>query len=320
MALNIGELQQIGIALESVWGTSPGTFTKGIAVNSFTVNPAITSERVPEMDGSLIRARSSAGQIDFEVSFTFWLDPGDTTGASLGQFLASLFGDDAVTGATDPFTHTFKSQNNAEPPSFSIYRKTGTLTKVYTGFRAGSVKFTINAADARIGIEVTGRVKSEATIASQTLTFSDETLLVPSQAALSIDGSSDINFESIEVTFSRTLEGIHTVSASRNISFLSSGDMLVDIALNGIEPGDQVLRNKFLALHDASSERFDIDLNIIRSASRKIEIDIPKSVFATFEGPDVTEGLNRISATGFGLRDTGLQVLMVNAVAGAYDA
>lgn len=317
---NIGELTELGLALESNWGTAIATVTKGILANAFSANPVTTAERVPEMDGSLVRSRSSAGGINFEPSFTFFLDPGDTTGASVGEILASIFGQDTVTGSTDPFTHTFAAAQNAEPPSFTLYRKTGTLIKTYAGFRAGSIKFSLTANDPRIPVEVTGIAKVEADIGAKTLTFSDEALLVPSQVAFNIDDAANNDMESIEITFTRNLEGVHTLSSSRNINRLPSGDFLIDIVMNGIEASAETLRDKFLALHDGSTEQFDIDLNIIRTASRKLEIDIPKAFFVSHEGPDVSEGLNRISMTGAALRDSGLQVLLLNAVSGAYDA
>ena len=323
MSENIGELTEVAMAKESVYGTAEAVFTKGVLVNpdSFSIPNETTAEKVPELSGVLMKTRSSAGAFNFPVNFSFWLDPGDDDALGVGEMLAGLFGNDTLTGASDPFTHTFTLLQSAEPLSYTIFRKTGTLTKVYAGFRVATIKLTVTAGEPRILVEITGICQSEATsVLTPSLTFADEPVLVPSQATLKIDSSANNDFESVEVTLGRVQEGVHTVSASRNINRLIDGDAFMDISLGGIEPTDETLRDKFKALHDLSTEQFRFDLEIVASASRKIVITADKCFFQTWEDPTHSEGLHRISATGTALRGSSFQTVLTNGVPTAYDA
>jgi len=314
---NSGKLSTIGIKKEGSFGVAESTITTGICVNSFSVNPAITAEKVPETNGILMAKRSSAGNIGYEISFSFFLDEGDPT--AIGQMLAGVFGKDTITGA-GPYVHTFAQVNTATPISWTIHRNTGTLLKSYAGFRVGSVKFAITAGDPRIMVEVAGIAKVEATQGSQSLVFPTTALFLPSEVDFKIDTVSNTDFESIELTITREQEGVNTLNNSRNVDNIYSTDIVISGSISGIEPSTTTLRDKFVAQHDNTAERFDIDLNITKGA-KILEIDLPKCFFETFEGSDIDLGaVNRVSGSFQALQDSGNQLVLTNDVATAYDA
>lgn len=314
----ISKLQKVGIALgSSTYGTAAGSFTRGLLVRDFSVNPSDGAKPISEVRGDLSTRRVGLPPLDFDASFKFPLDVGDSASANIGDFLLSVMGADSVAGS-NPYQHTFTRQDSATPPWHNIYSdKDVTDNKQYTGFRADSVKFSIDGGASEIGVEVGGVVKDEAVLGGvQSLSFSGSPLLLPSQAGtFTIGIASVVNFDKVDITIKRGQTRFHPVGNSRRITNAYTKDFSIELGMQGIDFTDEVERAKFLA---GTSSIFNLILT--DANSNYLRFNFPEFYYQSWKGPDIADTeLLRINAAGF-VTGNSYSVILQNARSTAYSA
>ncbi|MEO0205870.1 MAG: phage tail tube protein, partial [candidate division WOR-3 bacterium] len=221
---------------------------------------------------------------------------GSAGSGGIGDFLASIYGDE--TGSipeSGKYLHVFSLLESAFPPWFNLWSDKDAVSKQVVGFRCGSLKFTIDGKEGQIPVEVEGISKSESNLSSQTLTFSDKQIVIPSNATTVKLGGSTVDLESIEITIEREQEGINTVGTSRDISTLISGKTFkISFALSGLAFSNETERTKFKNVGSSS-----LELKIEDDAGWYLHFDFPEIYYTAFEGPSISDtDVLRVSLNG----------------------
>lgn len=294
MSACTSKLKKVGVALGGATYADPsGSFTRGLLASDLSVNPSQTVDPVPEVRGTLNTIRTTKGPIEHKCKVSFPLDAGDNTSASIGDFLASILGAEAGSIVTAKYKHRFTAGDVCDPAWLNLWSDKDATPKQYCGFRAGTLKMTVDAKEGLIPVEVEGLLKNESSLGAQTLAFSGAQLIVPSMASvLTLGGSSIADIESIEFNIARGQEGVNTLGTSRNINRLVSGkNLLLTLALNGLAFSTETERAKFLANTTSS-----LALKLLDGDGHYLEINAPEITYQTFDGPDVKgEDLLRLS-------------------------
>lgn len=293
---DISKLKQVGVALGSgAYGTASGSFTRGLLVSNLSSNPGQTVEPVPEVRGTLETIRTTKGPIERPLSLAFPLDVGDASSGSVGDFLGSVYGSETPTNVGGGlYKHKFLLGNTGNPSWLNLWTDKDKTSRQIRGFMPGSVKFTVNAAEGQIPVEVEGLAQTEGDLGAQTLAFADEPIIVPSEATVMKIGGSTVNeVESAEITVMREQEGIMVIKNQRFINELVSGkNFAIALLINGINFTDETERAKFIASNTSSFE-----LKLVDGNSNYIHFQFPETYYQTFEGPDISgEDVLRISA------------------------
>jgi hypothetical protein len=295
---NVGALSKVGVALgASSYGTAASSFTRGLLVSSFTANPGSQSvDRVPEVGGTFRTRRVTKGPIDYEASLGFALDVGDAASAGIGDFLACLMGTDTGTLVAGPkYKHKFTTSASAVPAWLNLWSDKDDVFKQICGYRPNSIKVTINSGEGQSKVEVGGIAKTESDLNSdQTLVFSDEPLILASQAtAFTVGGSTVTNFDSAEFTFSIDAERFRAISSSRDITNAYKKSLRCQCALSGLTFGTETERAKFKATSSSS-----LVLTLTDPNSNYITFNFSEAYWSGFEGPNIDDtGLLKMSGT-----------------------
>ncbi|MFA6198648.1 MAG: phage tail tube protein [Patescibacteria group bacterium] len=316
--MSVSKLQQVGLKVggTTAYATASTTFTRGLLVRTFDVNPTDGAAPVSEVRSKFGPNRVGLPMIDFDAAITFPLDVGDNASGNIGDFLNGVFGTDAVSG-TGPYLHTFSRNDTALPKYLNLYSDKDIDNKQYTGFRTEQVKFTIDAGSPEIGVEISGVFKDESEYAgAQTLTYSGSPLLLPSQATtLTLAGNAVTTFSKIEITVKRTLERFHAVGSSRRISNAYSKDFSIDIACEGLDFTAETERDKFIA---GTSTAFNLILT--DSNANYLRFNLPTVYYQSWKGPDINDSeLLKVNLVGFATGDS-YNAYLQNMRATGYDA
>jgi hypothetical protein len=109
-------IHELAFAKQSAKGTPATAAAFRIPLTSGTVKPRRQIETLEETGTSRIRTQTGVLQVGVEGTFEFAARP-----AALGLLLYGVLGAKAVSGAGDPFTHTFTDA--AEQPWFTLWRQ-----------------------------------------------------------------------------------------------------------------------------------------------------------------------------------------------------
>lgn len=291
---DISQLSQLGIGLNTGdYGSRITTFTRGLYVTSFKADQTIAVERVSETRGDKSIRRVTTPVVDQAVTISFPLDVGGAASAGPGDFLASVMGEDAATKSDIYYIHKFHVAAVSRPPQLNLWSDADPVRKEYTGFRAGSIKFTINGKEASITTEVSGICRDEEGSSAMTLSFSDQPILVASQASVFELGEGSVrNFENVEITIAGELEGIHPVGNSRHIrDLISKNPILITVALSGLNFIHEIEKDRF-----KTQDSVSFKLKIESDANHYILFNFPTCKYQSFEGPGISDtDINRIS-------------------------
>jgi hypothetical protein len=281
----VSRLHKVGLALGT--GTFPAaasTFTRGLFVESFDCSPAQDVKPIEDLNGSLIKQRVSRGVIDYKAKLEMALDCGDGYGAHIGDFLASLLGQDtgSIIGA-GVYKHHLTVKDTAEPSWLNLWTDKDPVVKQYYGFRPGSCKISLVAKDGQIKVAVDGVLV--ATIdgyGSQSLTYTNEQVLTAHDATVvTLGGATVTSFEQIDIEIKRGQEAQHFIGNSRNIGALRSGkDMEVNISFQSVVFADEAEKNKFLANTSGSFE-----IKLVSPSAAFIDFVFGTMYYTKFDGP-----------------------------------
>lgn len=298
----ISKLKKVGLALGAApYGTftaNTAAFTRGLIVSSFECNPVQDVQPIEEVRGTLGISRVTKGIITYAPKLSFPLDAGDGYGAHVGDFLASVYGQD--TGSVDGafFKHKFTLKESCDVPWFNIVSDKDAVTKQVVGFVPGSVKFTIGAKETQIPVDVEGIAQKEMDgYGTTSLAYSDEPIMSGTMITeLDFGGASATNIESIEVTVMREQEAMNFLTqSSRSIGSVVSGKSFsINFTANGLVFDDETERNKFINVTNTN-----LTMTLTDSIGNYVKFYFPQLNYQTFDGPSLTAGdLLRVAFTG----------------------
>jgi hypothetical protein len=233
---------KIALAKETTWGTGvTPTVTFPIMNGSGTPQlPATYDDGKRGLPTADFNALLDAGQ--GELSFEGWVYP-----KTIGHALVGLFGSDAVTGSSDPYTHTFSQV--ADVPSFTFEETylSGTNGGVrYTGCRFSSLRLSWDASSGALqySTQVTGKIPTVVTPANPAITEEDP--FEGWRASITSTGlTSPCVVTQGEINITRELQVVHTGCDDRNPSFILVGPMRVEGSMQ-VAFTDMALFNLFL--------------------------------------------------------------------------
>lgn len=195
----------LGIAKETTKGTAVTTPAGYIPVDQSKLKTATVIDTLLDegMRGSMVNAYNwVAGRKYSTVEFG-----GPVFQDTFGWVLAGLLGEDTVTGAANPYTHTIALENNtaagadAQPTSYSILDFNGTNARVYAGCQFSDVTLNFSA-DGLLEYDAKATGWASSTTTVPTTAFTTVTPMPVWRATVSIGGS----------TVAYTTEGSLTMS------------------------------------------------------------------------------------------------------------
>ena len=134
-----GNIADIGVALQSAKGVASASAQHRVYLTGGGVAPDRTVADVEETSGTRLRAQSFVSQVAVGGEPSFAVRP-----ASIGLFLYAAMGAKAVTGAADPYTHTFTLA--LTQPWLTVWRMLGgTLFERFVDCKLSSLNFESGA-------------------------------------------------------------------------------------------------------------------------------------------------------------------------------
>jgi hypothetical protein len=268
----------------STYATVSAAFTRGLMVSNFNAGPGKQKvDGVPEIRNKLEINRVTKGPIDYDASLSFPLDVGDATSASIGDFLGSLFGTDTGSVSTGVYTHLFTVLESSQPSYLNLYSTKDAINKQCVGFVPVELKLTIKQTEGLITCDVSGFYQSESDlVAAQSVVFSGEQCMLPSQATLlKIAGSSVANtqWETCTITIKRDYDKGRFIGTSRNIADRYGKNFRTTVDLEGIEFADDTERAKFIANTTSSFQ-----ITLTESANHTLDLTLPTTYYTTWDG------------------------------------
>ena len=219
--------ERIALKKETTWGTG--------------VNPDVS---FPITDGSISfqstasydegRRGTASGTFDAlidaahsEANIEGWFYPNASS-----WLLYGLFGQDSITGAGDPYTHTFQLASSV--PSFTVEQDVigGTNGAIRaTGMRVGSMNFSFEADKGALtySAQLMGKIPSKVTAQNPAIT--SENAFEGWRATLTSTGL-DCKAVSGEINLTRELQIVHTGCDSQDVSFINAGPMQAEGRFN----------------------------------------------------------------------------------------
>lgn len=293
----ISRLGELRVAREASYGVNPGGITRGLLVENFSANPVKPTERVPEIRGKRLHRTVVGGAHQFDVSFMCYLHnigAPDSGFASYADFLFAIFGTDTVTGAGDPYTHTFSVNDTCSAlPSFSLTHKICAFEKTYTGFRPATVTIVIDRGTNVATCEVSGFALTENASTMGAASFCTEQVFTPADANIIIDPGgtpTDLtNYNICTIEYDLLTEVFNALSSQRYATRVIPKGLNMTVTFSGISDPDQqttVWRSAFLAdTKNSSANNKDIDIIINDgTADRQITFKLPEWYTQTPEG------------------------------------
>ena len=299
MAEKISQLQAVAVGLgTSTYGTLSASFTRGLVVSKFDANPGKQSvARVPQVANTLGTLRVTKGPLDYDATLGFPLDVGTAASASIGDFLACLMGSETGSVAGGIYTHVFKVLESAVLPWLNLYSTKDIVRKQYVGFIPNQIKFSIKSSDGLIPVEVSGIYKDESDLAAtQTITFSTEPIIVPSNVTtITVGGSAVTNFEQVDITLKNEIDKFRPLSTDRTFANAFRKAWSVEIALTGLTFADDTERTKY---KNVTTSSFDLVLTD-SDTTHSLEFAFPQINYTAFTGPNINDqDLMKINLTG----------------------
>lgn len=128
MVLTPKELQWLGLAKETAWGTAvtPAYFLPFTDVKADDVIDSIQDNGIRGAMAETYNIIQGFKQGNVEIS-------GEVFPDSFGLALLAILGTDTVTGSSSPYMHDFKLARTAQPPSLTANRYDGTNIRQFAG-------------------------------------------------------------------------------------------------------------------------------------------------------------------------------------------
>jgi hypothetical protein len=295
----ISKLQTFAVGLgTSTYSTISAAFTRGLPVSSFNAGPGKQKVAgVPEIRNKLEIIRVTKGPIDYDASLSFPLDVGDATSASIGDFLGSIFGTDTGSVAGGVFTHLFTVLESSQPSYLNLFSTKDAINKQFCGFVPTEVKITIKITEGLLTCDVSGFYQKESDlVATQTVVYSGEQCILPSQVSLmKIAGTTvaENQWETCTISIKRDYDKGRFLGTSRNIADRYGKNFTITVDIEGIEFADDTERAKFVS-NTASS----FQITLTESANHSLDLTLPTAYYTAMDGVNLNnEDVMKIKCT-----------------------
>lgn len=229
-------LQWVGLAKESTYGTAIATPTIWIPVDAPKYKSTITPLKDKNLRGAMASTyQQQQGLRHDELSYKtyFYLD------SIYPHFLALLGNPDTVTGSADPYTHKTalyngSGSNNAQPPSYTLFwaDAAGKVQQI-PGALISSIKVTLGA-DALASLDVTWMGLPATTIAPPTNTPTTVKPMPSWNSAITLGGTASSKYSTVELDFKRAVEIIPTITGTQAPFAIFGGPVTVTGSLTGV--------------------------------------------------------------------------------------
>jgi hypothetical protein len=306
---------KVALKKETVWGTP--------VVPDVTF-PIMDGSGVPQLTATYDDGKRGVATADFdalldaghgEMSFEGWYYPETIAHAIMG-----LFGTDTISGASDPYTHTFSL--NVDVPSYTIeetYLAGASGGVQYAGSRFGSLSFNWDASGGALGYNATAMGKIPTVVTPAAPAISIETAFEGWQATVTSTGlTTPCVVTQGEINLTRDLQVIHTGCDSKDPSFINAGAMSVEGSLQ-VAFNNMALFNLFLA-----GTRQSLVISFVKGTPERSIVFTMTDCFFGAAPPEWDRSgisvLMRLSFRGiYNLTDAGnIKIVCKNAKATAY--
>jgi hypothetical protein len=229
-------LQWVGIAKETTYGTAVSTPTVWIPVDAPKYKANITPLKDKNLRGSMASTyQQQAGMRHDELGYKtyFYLD------SIYPHFLAMMGNPDTVTGAGDPYSHVTSLYNGsgtnaAQPPSYTLFWADGAgKVQQMPGSIIAEIKVTLGA-DALSSLDVKWVTLPANTITPPTNTPSTVKPMPSWNTTISIGGVASTTYSSIDLNFKRATEVIPTITGTQAPYAIFGGPVDVTGSFTGV--------------------------------------------------------------------------------------
>lgn len=306
---------KVALKKESVWGTP--------VVPDVTF-PIMDGSGVPQLPATYDDGKRGVPTADFdalldaghgEMSYEGWFYPEAVSHALMG-----LFGDDTITGAGDPYTHTFALA--ADVPSYTLeetYLGGASGGVQYSGCKVGAVSFNWDSASGALGYNTSwmGKIPTVVTPANPSIVV--ENAFEGWRGTVTSTGlTTPCVTTQGEINLTRDLQVIHTGCDTKDPTFINTGALMVEGSLQ-VAFNNMALFNLFLA-----GTRQSLVITFTKgSPAREIKFTMTDAFFGA-QPPEWDRGgisvLMRLGFRGiYNLTDAGnIKVAVKNARATVY--
>ena len=229
-------LQWVGIAKETTYGTAVSAPTVWIPVDSPKYKANITPLKDKNLRGSMASTyQQQQGMRHDELQYKtyFYLD------SIYPHFLAMMGNPDTVMGTGDPYVHKTalyngSGTNSAQPPSYTLFWADGAgKVQQIPGAIISDLKVSLGA-DALSSLDITWVGLPGATITPPTNTPSTVKPMPSWNSTITIGGVASAKYSSIELAFKRATEVIPTITGTQAPFAIFGGPVDVTGSFTGV--------------------------------------------------------------------------------------
>jgi Phage tail tube protein len=230
-------LQWVGIATESTYGTPQAAPTTWVPVDSPVWKPNVVQITDGNLRGSMAAEYEDINGLRYDtITFKtyFYLD-------SCFVFLRGILGiPDVITGASDPYTHktSLQNGNNGQPASSTVFWTDGAgKTRQMAGSQLSTVKVTIKQ-DGFAELEVTYVGLPASSITSPTNTPTTQKPMPSWNTTITIGGTAYTKYSEMSMEYKRATEMIPTITGTQSPFAIFAGPLSVSGSFTGVYQGD----------------------------------------------------------------------------------
>ena len=229
-------LQWVGLAKETTYGTAVATPTIWVPVDSPKYKAIITPLKDKNLRGSMAATyQQQQGMRHDELQYKtyFYLD------SIYPHFLAMMGNPDAVTGTGDPYVHTTSlyngsGTNSAQPPSYTLFWADGAgKVQQMPGAIISDLKIS-HGADQLASLDISWVALPATTITPPTNTPSAVKPMPSWNSTVTIGGTASSKYSSIEIAFKRATEVIPTITGTQTPFAIFGGPLDITGSFTGV--------------------------------------------------------------------------------------
>ena len=275
MTLVAAEQTFLGIAKESTAGTAvaPTNYLRVTGLTPASQPNALMDE---SLQGSMVKNYDTlAGVNQTAVGVE-----GNVYADEIGWFLASILGDVATTGASDPFSTTFAIKNNGQPKTYTLTDYDGNAATAYAGMMCSDLTITYSQ-DGLAAFSSSWVGLNQASASTPTETPGTTKALPTWAAAPTINSLGTFKVIDYSCAIKRTVSAEGTLSNSQNPTIIFAGGDL-DVTGTATLVYDTSSGPTALGYSRAFTQiPFIVDLVSPASANRELKIQTSNVTFTT---------------------------------------
>ncbi len=212
----------IGLGKETTWGTEVAR-TAFLPANEPDFQPRdlrhITDEGLRGLSSQEFDLIPGPGESTFSWDGDFFID--DTL-----HLIMALMGTDTISGAGDPYTHTFTQA--MATPSYTLEWAQNVQPFEFYGSRFAQVRLTFSAADGTLRYSTSGQGKLGATTTVTSASYTTKSAIAGWMGAITVAGSSVAAVVTDgEITLTRPLMPLHNLATTQDIGALYNGPISI---------------------------------------------------------------------------------------------